>query len=144
MAMYHNHMVLVWIFVLQNLSTELTIQTWSSIVEGFNVSCATALCSKFFSTAETPPGAAAILSHHWLTFFINFTWNVIQKERCLFYSLSYSNSCLANKISFGTTCRSYFCFPWHSFIYWYQVYFFPNQTTDITDDSIHTVVQLTD
>merc|ERR1711990_1029991 len=74
MTMHHYHVVLVRVFVLQDLSTQFTVLPGGGIVEGFNVSPATAPCAKFFSTADASPSTTTIQCYDWLTFLIYFTF----------------------------------------------------------------------
>ena len=79
MTMHHYHVVLVRVFVLQDLSTQFTVLPGGDKVEGFNVSPATAPCAKFFSTADASPSTTTIQCYDWLTFLIYFTCNVINR-----------------------------------------------------------------
>ena len=78
MTMHHYHVVLVRVFVLQNLSTQLAVLAGGGVVESFNVPPATAPCPKIFSTAEASPTTTTLQCHNWLTILINFTCNVIK------------------------------------------------------------------
>ena len=78
MSMHHYHMILVRVFVLQNLSAQLAVLAGGGIVKSFNVSSAAASCPKFFSTAEATPSTTTLQCHNWLTFLIYFTCNVIK------------------------------------------------------------------
>ena len=79
MTMHHYHMILVRVLVFQNLSAQLAVLAGGGIVEGFNVSPATAPCAKFFSTVDASPSATTIQCYDWLTFLIYFTCNVINR-----------------------------------------------------------------
>ena len=78
MTMHHYHMILVGVFVFQNLSAQLAVLAGSGIVESFNVSSAAAPRPKFFSTAQATPPTTTLQCHYWLTFLIYFTCNVIK------------------------------------------------------------------
>ena len=78
MTMHHYHMILVGVFVLQNLSAQLAVLAGGGIVESFNVSSAAAPRPKLFPAAEAAPSTTTLQCHNWLTFLIYFTCNVIK------------------------------------------------------------------